>query len=123
MNRNDVTEKIITYKVLNDIKWCDVAQKLGLSKEWVTAGCLGQMTFNAEQAKIAEKAGAVSVMALERVPSDIRADGGVARMSDPKMIKDIQKAVYKLVEEGELEYSGGKTYRKYELAKKKRNEK
>jgi cyanate lyase len=52
MNRNDVTEKIITYKVLNDIKWGDVAQQLGLSKEWVTAGCLGQMAFNAQQAKI-----------------------------------------------------------------------
>ncbi len=48
---------------------------------------------NAEQAKIAERAGAVAVMALERVPSDIRAAGGVARMSDPKMIKDIQRAV------------------------------
>ena len=48
---------------------------------------------NAEQAKIAEEAGAVAVMALERVPSDIRRDGGVARMSDPKMIKEIMKAV------------------------------
>ncbi len=48
---------------------------------------------NPEQAKIAEKMGAVSVMALERVPSDIRAEGGVARMSDPAMIKGIQKAV------------------------------
>ncbi|MBI5412648.1 pyridoxal 5'-phosphate synthase lyase subunit PdxS [Candidatus Peregrinibacteria bacterium] len=48
---------------------------------------------NAEQAKIAEDAGAVSVMALERVPSDIRAQGGVARMSDPKMIREIIKAV------------------------------
>lgn len=48
---------------------------------------------NAEQAKIAEEAGAVAVMALERVPSDIRRDGGVARMSDPKMIKEIQHAV------------------------------
>ncbi len=46
-----------------------------------------------EQAKIAENAGAVAVMALERVPSDIRRDGGVARMSDPKMIKGIMKAV------------------------------
>ena len=44
---------------------------------------------NAEQAAIAENAGAVSVMALERVPADIRADGGVARMSDPSMIKEI----------------------------------
>lgn len=46
-----------------------------------------------EQAKIAEVAGAVAVMALERVPADIRAAGGVSRMSDPKMIREIQKAV------------------------------
>ena len=46
-----------------------------------------------EEAKIAEEAGAVAVMALERVPSDIRKQGGVARMSDPKMIKGIQEAV------------------------------
>jgi pyridoxal 5'-phosphate synthase pdxS subunit len=48
---------------------------------------------NAEQAKIAENAGAVAVMALERVPSDIRRDGGVARMSDPELIIGIQDAV------------------------------
>ncbi len=48
---------------------------------------------NAEQAKIAEDAGAVAVMALERVPADIRADGGVARMSDPAMIEAIQATV------------------------------
>ena len=48
---------------------------------------------NAEQAKIAEDAGAVAVMALERVPTDIRAQGGVARMSDPDMIAEIQKSV------------------------------
>lgn len=48
---------------------------------------------NAEHAKIAEKAGAVAVMALERVPADIRATGGVARMSDPTIIKEIQDAV------------------------------
>jgi pyridoxal 5'-phosphate synthase pdxS subunit len=48
---------------------------------------------NAEQATIAEDAGAVSVMALERVPADIRRDGGVARMSDPAMIEAIQQAV------------------------------
>src|SRR5581483_8554762 len=46
-----------------------------------------------EQAKVAEDAGAVAVMALERVPADIRRDGGVARMSDPAMIEGIQKAV------------------------------
>lgn len=48
---------------------------------------------NAEQAKIAQVAGACAVMALERVPADIRATGGVARMSDPKLIKEIQEAV------------------------------
>src|SRR3981081_1352336 len=47
----------------------------------------------AEQAVIAEEAGAAAVMALERVPADIRRDGGVARMSDPDMIKEIQAAV------------------------------
>src|SRR5688572_23298739 len=46
-----------------------------------------------EQAKIAEDAGAVAVMALERVPADIRRDGGVARMSDPAMIEGIQATV------------------------------
>jgi len=49
--------------------------------------------INAEQAKIAEQAGACAVMALERVPADIRRDGGVARMSDPKLIKEIMAAV------------------------------
>jgi len=48
---------------------------------------------DAEQARIAEEAGAVAVMALERVPADIRAQGGVARMSDPEMIREIQDAV------------------------------
>ena len=48
---------------------------------------------NAKEAEIAQKAGAVAVMALERVPSDIRKQGGVARMSDPKMIQGIQNAV------------------------------
>ncbi|WP_392560571.1 pyridoxal 5'-phosphate synthase lyase subunit PdxS [Orbus mooreae] len=49
--------------------------------------------INAEQAKIAEQAGAVAVMALERVPSDIRAAGGVARMADPSIIEEVMKAV------------------------------
>jgi len=49
--------------------------------------------MNVEQAKIAEKAGAVAVMALERIPADIRRDGGVARMSDPEMILEIKNAV------------------------------
>ena len=45
MNRNDITEKIITANVSKGIRWEDVAQQVGLSKEWATAGCLGQMTF------------------------------------------------------------------------------
>jgi len=49
--------------------------------------------MNVEQARIAEEAGAVAVMALERIPADIRRDGGVARMSDPKMVKEIKQAV------------------------------
>src|SRR6056300_2000954 len=49
--------------------------------------------IDADQARIAEEAGAVAVMALERVPADIRRDGGVARMSDPEMIESIIEAV------------------------------
>ena len=52
MSRLDVTEKIIATKVQKGLKWSDIAAKVGLSKEWVTAGCLGQMTFNAEQAGV-----------------------------------------------------------------------
>lgn len=52
MNRNDVTEMIIAAKIAKGLKWADVAAKIGLSKEWVTAGCLGQMAFDAKQAAI-----------------------------------------------------------------------
>lgn len=51
MNRLEVTELIITNKLKKGLKWSDIAQAVGQSKEWVTAGCLGQMTFTAEQAK------------------------------------------------------------------------
>ena len=57
------------------------------------AGGVIMDVVNVEQAKIAEAAGAVAVMALERVPADIRSAGGISRMSDPKMIKEIQAAV------------------------------
>jgi len=50
MNRMDVTEKIVAAKVMKGIKWADVAAKVGLSKEWVTAACLGQMTLTDQQA-------------------------------------------------------------------------
>ncbi len=65
--------------------------KSGLA-QMLKGGVIMDVT-NVEQAKIAEKAGAVAVMALERVPADIRSQGGVARMSDPKMIKEIKSAV------------------------------
>ena len=55
MNRLDITEKIISTKVSQGIKWSDVADKVGLSKEWVTAACLGQMTLDAKQAKVIGK--------------------------------------------------------------------
>ncbi len=67
------------------------AVKVGLA-EMLKGGVIMDVT-NAEQAKIAEQAGAAAVMALERIPSDIRRDGGVSRMSDPKMIREIQDAV------------------------------
>lgn len=65
--------------------------KTGLA-EMLKGGVIMDVT-NPDQAKIAEDAGAVAVMALERIPADIRADGGVARMSNPKMIKEIQNNV------------------------------
>ena len=55
MNRLEVTEKIISTKVAKGIQWADVAKKVGQSKEWTTALCLGQMTASPEQAKILGK--------------------------------------------------------------------
>jgi cyanate lyase len=52
MSRLEVTEKIVAAKVSKGLKWTDVAQQVGLSKEWVTAACLGQMTLSAAQAEI-----------------------------------------------------------------------
>ena len=65
--------------------------KVGLA-EMLKGGVIMDV-MNAEQAKIAEDAGAVAVMALERIPSEIRRDGGISRASDPQMIKDIQNSV------------------------------
>src|SRR2546430_4673567 len=75
--------------------------KNGSKGTWTLKTGLAQMlkggvimdVVTAEHAKIAEEAGAVAVMALERVPADIRAAGGVARMSDPEMIHSIMEAV------------------------------
>ena len=65
--------------------------KVGLA-EMLKGGVIMDVT-NVDQAKIAEDSGACAVMALERIPSDIRKDGGIARMSDPEMILGIQNAV------------------------------
>ncbi|MCK5148449.1 pyridoxal 5'-phosphate synthase lyase subunit PdxS [bacterium] len=69
----------------------DYKLKVGLA-EMLKGGVIMDVT-NSEQAKIAEDSGAVAVMALERIPADIRRDGGVARMSNPQMIKEIMKVV------------------------------
>ncbi|EEH36903.1 pyridoxine biosynthesis protein PDX1 [Paracoccidioides lutzii Pb01] len=69
----------------------DFTVKAGLAQ--MLKGGVIMDVVNAEQARIAEEAGACAVMALERVPADIRAQGGVARMSDPSMIKEIMGAV------------------------------
>ncbi|KAJ6002054.1 hypothetical protein N7499_002081 [Penicillium canescens] len=69
----------------------DFTVKAGLAQ--MLKGGVIMDVVNAEQARIAEEAGAAAVMALERVPADIRVEGGVARMSDPSMIKEIMEAV------------------------------
>ena len=69
----------------------DFRLKTGLA-EMLKGGVIMDVV-NAEQARVAESSGAVAVMALERVPADIRADGGVARMSNPRMIEEIKEAV------------------------------
>ena len=65
--------------------------KVGLA-EMLKGGVIMDVT-NSDQAKIAEDSGACAVMALERIPADIRKDGGIARMSDPLLVKEIQKTV------------------------------
>jgi cyanate lyase len=55
LKRDDVTEMIVAAKLRKKLKWADVAKQVGKSKEWVTAGCLGQMTFTREQAEMVGK--------------------------------------------------------------------
>ncbi|MDP1880437.1 MAG: pyridoxal 5'-phosphate synthase lyase subunit PdxS [Parachlamydiaceae bacterium] len=80
MNKDDSSTETGSFKI-----------KVALA-EMLKGGVIMDVT-NPTQAKIAEDAGAVAVMALERIPSDIRADGGIARMSNPDLIQAIQKAV------------------------------
>jgi pyridoxal 5'-phosphate synthase pdxS subunit len=76
---------------MNEVERATWRTKVGLA-EMLKGGVIMDVT-NAEQAKIAEDAGAVAVMALERVPADIRKEGGVARMADPVKIQEIMSAV------------------------------
>jgi len=76
---------------MNEVEKATWRTKVGLA-EMLKGGVIMDVT-SPEQAEIAEESGAVAVMALERVPADIRAQGGVARMTDPKIIKAIMKAV------------------------------
>lgn len=80
MNRNDVTEMIIGAKITKGLKWSEVATEVGLSKEWVTAGCLGQMTFTAAQAATVGKIfdlPAEAIAWLQVVPSKGSLDSAV----------------------------------------------
>jgi cyanate lyase len=65
MKRSEVTEMIVAARVKKGLRWADVAKAVGGSKEWVTAGCLGQMTFNAKQA--------AAVVALFELPEEAAA--------------------------------------------------
>src|SRR5687767_15451466 len=76
---------------LKSLRWGTELVKRGFAK--MQKGGVVMDVTDAMQAAIAEEAGAVAVMALERVPADIRAQGGVARMSDPKKIQEIIDAV------------------------------
>ena len=76
---------------ISKLRFGDELLKRGFAK--MTKGGVIMDVTTAEQAKIAEQAGSVAVMALERVPADIRAAGGVARMADPKKIREIMEAV------------------------------
>ncbi|KZL84317.1 pyridoxine biosynthesis protein [Colletotrichum incanum] len=88
MTNNDTTK---TNGANGDAAKNSFAVKAGLA-QMLKGGVIMDVT-DAAQARIAEEAGACAVMALERVPADIRKDGGVARMSDPAVIKEIQNAV------------------------------
>lgn len=88
---NDEPEVSVNARTDKEVAASDWREKVGLA-EMLKGGVIMDVV-SPEQARIAEDAGAVAVMALERVPADIRRDGGVARMSDPEMIIGIKNAV------------------------------
>src|SRR5690554_2064059 len=79
-------------KEVNDMKNVG-AERVKRSTTQIQKNGVIMDVVNTEQAKIAEQAGAIAVMALERVPADIRAAGGVARMADPTIIEEVMNAV------------------------------
>jgi pyridoxal 5'-phosphate synthase pdxS subunit len=91
MNDNNMSSTTIPTTESSSSKSSSFTVKAGLAQ--MLKGGVIMDVVNAEQARIAEEAGACAVMALERVPADIRRDGGVARMSDPQLIQEIQAAV------------------------------
>lgn len=94
--RARTTTDIVVSKALDNTSEDDEklsSQNLRIGLAQMLKGGVIMDVATVEQAKIAEEAGAVAVMALERIPADIRKDGGVARMTDPQLIKDIQAAV------------------------------
>lgn len=89
-----IVPRICVVNCIGDLvlrSYCLCFPQVGLAQ--MLKGGVIMDVVNVEQARIAEEAGACAVMALERVPADIRKDGGVARMSDPGMIKAIKEAV------------------------------
>ena len=84
---------VATNKIIEEEEMTENRYELNKNLAQMLKGGVIMDVQNPEQARIAEAAGAAAVMALERIPADIRAAGGVSRMSDPKMIKEIQEAV------------------------------
>lgn len=102
MSQTDITESVNSMNsnhsekhVPNANEFASLPAKFSIKAnlaQMLKGGVIMDVT-NVEEARIAEECGACAVMALERVPSDIRRDGGVARMSHPRMIQEIKKAV------------------------------
>ena len=102
MTRNEYTNKLsCRYNTTHNLLFAYILEVFTMNERYKLNAQLAQMlkggvimdVTTPEQARIAEAAGACAVMALEKIPADIRAAGGVARMSDPKLIKEIQNAV------------------------------
>jgi hypothetical protein len=96
MSRDHVVKKIVATKVSKALKWSDVAVKIGLSKEWTTAACLGQMTLNAEQATVlgeifdlTEEERKWLTCAVQRVPAHHRSDRPEGRSREYRHVREV----------------------------------